>query len=201
MHMKNKQNAGPNVTWHLREKYCFPKFGRANAPTSCPLRLWSIICKKSWARRSIFYFFYVHVTIDKNIMRNPPTPFCKWVYMPGTGLSARDRHVENRKVVYQQLFPCLAKKEVNFGPQTTKSYRRAYWPYLSARSVYLTEFHSLGSSRIQFSGTFAKWRFCEFDFNCLNCLSRRTCGAGRSHVGFCPIFLVVSYLVPIPLSV
>jgi len=45
-------------------------------------------------------------------------------------------------------------------------------------------------SMVRFSGSFARCRCCEWNFNYPNCLSSRTCSTRWPQVGLCPIFLV-----------
>jgi len=56
----------------------------------------------------------------------------------------------------------------------------------------LTQVHTPRGYRIQFSESFAICHCCERNFDYLNLLSTRTCGAGQPHVGLCPILLVTS---------
>jgi len=55
----------------------------------------------------------------------------------------------------------------------------------------LTQFHWARGSNVRFSGSFARCRCCDRNFNYPNCFSSRTCGTGRPDVGFCPILVVL----------
>jgi len=55
----------------------------------------------------------------------------------------------------------------------------------------LTQVHTPRGSWIPFSESFVSCHCCERNFDFLNWLSTRTCGAGQPHVGLCPIFLVL----------
>jgi len=101
-----------------------------------------------------------------------------------------------KTVDQQQPLPCWAKKSWWTLVNKQKSYRRTCWPFLSAVLCKLMQFHSPRGSRVQFSGTFAMWSCCERNFNYLNCLSSRTCGAGRCWLVCCMLICSLSLLGP-----
>ena len=57
----------------------------------------------------------------------------------------------------------------------------------------LTQFHMPRGSRARFSGSFGRWLYCERNFDYLNWLSTRNCGAGRPHVWLCHALPVTSF--------
>jgi len=95
----------------------------------------------------------------------------------------------------------------NFGASgniLTKLFQATWWTLVHKEKSYsahidspevlvqckLMQVHSPCGSRIQFSESFASCHCCEGNFDYVNWLSTRTCGAGRPHVGLCPILLV-----------
>ena len=112
-------------------------------------------------------------------------------------ISRRDWRVENRKNSWSTTTPpMLGEKSGWTWVNKQKSYRRTCWPFLSAVLCNLMQFHSPRGSRVQFSGTFAMWSCCERNFNYLNCLSSRTCGAGRCWLVCCMLICSLSLLGP-----
>ena len=66
-----------------------------------------------------------------------------------------------------------------------------YWPTRSAR-IYTVRWRKSIRHVVlgQFSESFASCHCCERNFDYINCLSSRTCGAGRPHVWLCHALLV-----------
>jgi len=79
---------------------------------------------------------------------------------------------------------------MSFGTQTKKVVIAQIFTDPKVRvQCKLTQFHSprtVRGPRVRFSGLFARWRFCERNFNYQSDLRRRA-----AYVGLCPIFLVV----------
>ena len=75
---------------------------------------------------------------------------------------------------------------MNFGPQT-KKLQCGYWSTRTAR-ILLAD--ASPYAKWLFSESFTSCHCCERNFEYLNWLSTRTCGAGRPHVGLCPAHLV-----------
>ena len=87
---------------------------------------------------------------------------------------------------------------VNFGPQT-----KEVWPQILTDPTcsYTVSWrnsicHVVLTSRVQFWGSFGKWHCCERNFEYLNWLYTRNCGAGRPHVWLCHAFLVFFCFFP-----
>jgi len=87
------------------------------------------------------------------------------------------------------------RRPVNFGPQTKNAWAQILThPKCLYTSYNLTQFHMPRGSRVQFSGSFRRWRCWESN---LNWQSTWYCGAGRPHVWLCHALLVYIFISPI----
>jgi len=91
-------------------------------------------------------------------------------------ISGTDPHVENRKSSWLQPLPRWAKKD----SELWSTNKKVIGAHVGISARFQTTFHFYLPGGVAARGIWTTQ----------NCLCSWTCGAGRPHVGLCPIFLV-----------